>query len=64
MSKLITHLLISCYHYCCIPDGMDMADCDSDNGGCEHTCTVVDGSVECSCRDGYVLVNDGKNCDG
>ena len=27
-------------------------------------CTNTEGSFECFCRDGYILVSDGKNCSG
>lgn len=36
--------------------------CDNNNGGCKHFCNVVDGSVECSCADGYFLDADDKSC--
>ncbi|CAH1259274.1 ADGRL2 [Branchiostoma lanceolatum] len=37
-----------------------------DNGGrgpCEQICTNTDGSYACSCRDGYILKDDGYACD-
>ncbi|XP_069020365.1 coagulation factor X [Embiotoca jacksoni] len=37
--------------------------CENKNGGCEHFCKVVRGSVECSCADGYFLASDDKSCD-
>uniref|UniRef100_A0A3P8SBJ1 coagulation factor Xa n=1 Tax=Amphiprion percula TaxID=161767 RepID=A0A3P8SBJ1_AMPPE len=36
--------------------------CDNNNGGCEHFCNVVQGSVQCSCADGYFLASDNKSC--
>uniref|UniRef100_A0A3Q3N1L9 coagulation factor Xa n=2 Tax=Mastacembelus armatus TaxID=205130 RepID=A0A3Q3N1L9_9TELE len=36
--------------------------CESKNGGCEHFCNVVRGTVECSCADGYFLASDYKSC--
>ena len=42
----------------------DINECDESNGGCSHNCTNTEGSFECFCRDGYILVSDGKNCSG
>ncbi|XP_041834347.1 coagulation factor X [Melanotaenia boesemani] len=36
--------------------------CDTENGGCEHYCSVVRRSIECSCADGYFLASDDKSC--
>ncbi|XP_035533840.1 coagulation factor X [Morone saxatilis] len=36
--------------------------CENKNGGCEHFCNVVRGSVQCSCTDGYFLASDDKSC--
>ncbi|XP_047432222.1 coagulation factor X-like isoform X1 [Mugil cephalus] len=36
--------------------------CENKNGGCEHFCNVVEGSVQCSCADGYFLASDNKSC--
>ena len=41
-----------------------MDECDTDNGGCNQTCTNTQGSFECSCDVGYVLAVDDLNCDG
>ena len=41
-----------------------MDECDTDNGGCNQTCTNTQGSFECSCGVGYVLADDDLNCDG
>ncbi|KAM9328519.1 coagulation factor X [Pholidichthys leucotaenia] len=35
--------------------------CENENGGCDHFCNVVEGSVQCSCADGYFLSDD-KSC--
>ena len=35
-----------------------------DNGGCEQICTDTFLSFNCSCRDGYVLNDDGFTCSG
>ena len=34
------------------------------NGGCEHNCTNLVGSYNCSCFDGYILDLDGHLCNG
>ena len=39
-------------------------ECDANNGGCSHNCINTEGSLECSCRVGYTLDSDGKNCSG
>uniref|UniRef100_A0A669EST6 Coagulation factor X n=1 Tax=Oreochromis niloticus TaxID=8128 RepID=A0A669EST6_ORENI len=36
--------------------------CKNKNGGCEHFCNVIQGSVQCSCADGYFLASDKKSC--
>ncbi|XP_028255565.1 coagulation factor X-like [Parambassis ranga] len=36
--------------------------CENKNGGCEHFCNVVRGSIQCSCADGYFLASDDKSC--
>ena len=42
----------------------DVNECTSGNGGCERTCTNVDGSFHCSCPQGFTLSPDGRGCDG
>ena len=43
---------------------VDSSPCETDNGGCEHTCTWRgSGSATCSCVSG-VLNADNMNCDG
>uniref|UniRef100_A0A8C5DB33 coagulation factor Xa n=1 Tax=Gouania willdenowi TaxID=441366 RepID=A0A8C5DB33_GOUWI len=37
--------------------------CENKNGGCEHFCNVVGGSVKCSCADGHFLGLDDKSCE-
>lgn len=36
--------------------------CESENGGCEHFCSVTQKNVVCSCADGYKLGSNGKSC--
>ena len=42
----------------------DLEECQTDNGGCEQTCTNTVGSFECSCDPGYNLASNGLNCNG
>ena len=42
----------------------DINECAESNGGCSHNCNNTEGSFECSCRDGYILDSDRKNCLG
>ena len=41
----------------------DVNECDSNNGGCDQTCTNSDGSYSCSCASGYTLNADSHACD-
>ena len=41
-----------------------MNECLVDNGGCDHTCTNVNGTYECSCDAGYVLADNEEDCEG
>ncbi|XP_028998615.1 coagulation factor X [Betta splendens] len=36
--------------------------CETENGGCEHFCDIIQGNVQCSCADDYFLASDGKSC--
>ena len=40
----------------------DYNECSNDNGGCNHTCTNFVGGFNCSCNDGFQLMNDKKAC--
>ena len=51
-------------HEFCHDKNSDIVECDENNGGCSQICTNTEGSFECSCREGYVLDNDGQNCSG
>ena len=41
---------------------VDKNECETDNGGCTHTCTNYVGGFNCSCNDGFQLMNDKKGC--
>lgn len=38
--------------------------CEEMNGGCAQLCVSADGHVQCSCRSGFTLAEDGKSCEG
>ena len=42
----------------------DVDECISYNGGCAHECTNIQGSVLCSCHEGYELSENMKDCIG
>ena len=41
-----------------------MNECETNNGGCDHTCVNEEGSFKCICNDGFKLGNDKKTCEG
>ena len=43
---------------------VDINECDTANGGCEHNCTNTIGSFICSCDTEYELDENGLNCSG
>lgn len=40
----------------------DVDECASDNGGCEQTCTNLQGSFQCGCVSGFTLGIDEVSC--
>ena len=42
---------------------LDVDECATDNGGCEHLCTNTNGSFYCTCNPGFQLRN-GVFCSG
>ena len=42
----------------------DINECENNNGGCDHNCSNLIGSFECSCREGYELDEDKLTCNG
>ena len=42
----------------------DINECTDNNGGCEHICVNNEGSYSCSCKSGYTLNSNGRNCSG
>ena len=43
---------------------LDIDECATDNGGCDHTCVNNDGSYYCQCNEGYILDDDNRGCSG
>ena len=43
---------------------VDIDECQTNRGGCEHNCTNTEGSFNCLCLQGFVLASDGLQCDG
>ena len=43
---------------------VDVNECSTGNGGCDHSCTNTNGSYICSCDDGYALSSNGHTCIG
>ncbi len=42
----------------------EINECNSNNGGCDQTCTNTVGAFQCSCSAGYQLNTDGLSCEG
>ena len=42
---------------------LDVNECNTNNGGCQHNCVNTDGSYECQCRSGYRF-SSGHSCTG
>ena len=41
---------------------IDINECESNNGGCSHSCVNTAGSYVCMCNPGYQLGADAKQC--
>lgn len=48
----------------CVPCPPDIDECRLNNGGCDHICRNTVGSFECSCKKGYKLLINERNCQG
>lgn len=46
------------------PPSPDIDECRLNNGGCDHICRNTVGSFECSCKKGYKLLINERNCQG
>lgn len=42
--------------------GIDIDECDEDNGNCEQECLNTPGSFQCRCGSGFQLREDGRTC--
>jgi len=60
------YYIIDYYYYYMyyIAGAADVDECTEENGGCEHGCENIVGSYLCTCRTGYFLAVNGKNCVG
>lgn len=52
-------MIFALYHIVCF---IDINECLSDNGGCDHVCVNTIGSMHCSCNASYLLAADNKTC--
>lgn len=43
---------------------VDIDECRSQNGGCQHTCINLRGTYKCQCPAGQRLQPDGRTCTG
>lgn len=43
---------------------IDINECDTNNGNCEHFCVNEIGSFHCYCEPGYLLATNGLDCNG
>ena len=43
---------------------LDVNECETLNGGCDHQCNNTPGSFNCKCRKGFSLDGNGKTCIG
>lgn len=57
-TRYITLYKVCCVFHCCL----DVDECLSDNGGCEHTCQNTAGSYHCFCEFGNRLAEDRHSC--
>ncbi len=42
---------------------VDIDECSTNKGGCQHTCTNTSGSYVCTCHTGYQLAVDKHKCE-
>lgn len=42
----------------------DIDECAQENGGCKQLCINLPGSYQCSCKAGFLMIYDGKTCEG
>lgn len=43
---------------------LDINECVTSNGGCEHQCKNTNGSYICQCKNGFFLDGNAKTCSG
>ena len=67
---IYTYILLGSYfhiihiHFIVIHKTIDKDECNTNNGGCQHTCVNTAGSYQCQCRSGYTLSGNNQSCDG
>ena len=52
-----------CKTYRCFSLYLDVNECNGDHE-CDHNCTNIEGTFECSCDPGYELQPDNSTCEG
>ena len=43
---------------------LDIDECTTANGNCDHTCHNTNGSYYCTCNGGFFLLEDQRGCKG
>lgn len=70
MAGLVEPVMLVCASSChayivvLIISEIDVDECATNNGGCEHNCTNTLGSYTCSCNSSYSLAYDSLQCTG
>ena len=57
---IIVHYFVTAY----VLPSLDINECDTNNGGCDHNCINTIGSYQCQCREGFQFISNGRNCTG
>ena len=62
MSNLSNHISSCCYNLMLCSADVDISPCAVNASICDHICTDVMDSFECSCYEGYTLASDRWSC--
>ena len=57
-------LLLTCHFEMSLSLPIDIDECGESNGQCDHSCQNTVGSYYCYCNESYLLMADGKTCQG